>query len=444
MIDRAQLVKFTHDALTHLYDLPYLLNHPLAGLIDARGRADSPGRLLRRLLLDAIQQLKPPAESPHDGVAATRYQFLYLRYVQGKSIEEIGRQFCVGERQLYRRQRDALDAVATILAQELQISHPSSSLSPNLATPARSAGSEPNPDETLSDQEHVQTPLRGHTAIGPHSFGGPATQRLSPSVDIDRIGLTRALQPIDLPRVFDSVRITVAPLCESSGRSIQFQSELDIPPVAADRVALRQALLALLIFALENARDDPITIEIASGHGQVQVCTAIPSAEQRGSIAEIDSNLAVCRRLIELQGGQVRVSSHDLALAIVLTLPAYQPRRVLIVDDNADTSVLFARYVEARGHRVLVARTGEEALQIAKQEQPDAIILDVMLPSSDGYETLQALRSDPAIAQVPVVVCTVLKQRDLALALGATDFLTKPVTQGDLLAALDRCWKQPG
>lgn len=77
------------------------------------------------------------------------------------------------------------------------------------------------------------------------------------------------------------------------------------------------------------------------------------------------------------------------------------------------------------------------------EEKPDAIILDVMLPSADGYEALQTLRSDPITASIPVVVCTVLKQRDLALALGATDFLAKPATQGALLAALARCWVSP-
>jgi len=65
-----------------------------------------------------------------------------------------------------------------------------------------------------------------------------------------------------------------------------------------------------------------------------------------------------------------------------------------------------------------------------------------MLPSVDGYEALQSLRSDPVTANVPVIVCTVLQQRDLALSLGATEFLAKPVTQGDLLAALDRCWSR--
>ncbi|MGH2458984.1 MAG: response regulator, partial [Chloroflexota bacterium] len=114
-------------------------------------------------------------------------------------------------------------------------------------------------------------------------------------------------------------------------------------------------------------------------------------------------------------------------------------RSVLVVDDNADSQHLFTRYLEARGYHVLTAGNGEEALRITLHEHPDAILLDVMLPSSDGYEVLQALASEPSIGRVPIVVCTVLKQRDLALALGATEFLAKPVTQGELLGTLDRC-----
>src|SRR5579885_1024719 len=121
MADQTQLIKDLHDALIHLYDLPYLLNNPLARASVDSGHAESSGRILRRLLLDAIQELKPPAQSPHESVAASRYEFLHLRYVQGQSIEEMARRFNLSERQLYRRQHEALEAVATILARHLPL-----------------------------------------------------------------------------------------------------------------------------------------------------------------------------------------------------------------------------------------------------------------------------------------------------------------------------------
>jgi CheY-like chemotaxis protein len=404
MIEPEQLLKYTHDVLTHLYDLPYLLQHPLAFSIATEGRTESPGRVLRRLLLDAIQELKPPAESPHDSVAAARYQFLYLRYLQGKPIDEMARLLGLSERQLYRRQRDALEAVAAILARELQLVRPSPPSGPDA------------------------------TAFSPAGT-------MSPEAEVDRIGLAAASQPVDLQDVLAGIRQTLTPLCQSTGREIILPTAAGPVLVTVERVALRQALLALLLFAIETSRSSAIQITVEIAEGWARLAVAIPTGGREPTLDEGNSNLTVCRRLVRLQGGELEVQRSP-GPRIVITLPAFRRRSVLVVDDNSDARNLFSRYLDARGYRVVTAASGEQALEIARREHPDAIVLDVMLPSADGYEVLQTLASDPAVARTPIVVCTVLKQRELALALGATEFLAKPVSRGELLAALDRCWER--
>lgn len=399
------LVKEIHDALAHLYDLPYLLSHPLVYAVVMSGRTESPGRALRRLLLDAIQELKPPAESPHDSVAVARYQFLHLRYVQGKSIEEIARQLNVSERQLYRRQHDALEAVTTLVARHFDPAELESQ-----ATPAQADA------PALAAVDHA-----------------------SPTTEVDRIGAAHASPPLNLLEVLDGALGTIAPLCQSAGCEIQLKTDHAAILTAIDRVALRQALLALLTFAIDAAHRGKITVGVMKEMEQARISVTIPATVLDRLPSIDDSNLAVCRRLIELQGGWVQLDPGAPARCVI-SLPTARRRTVLVVDDNADSRRLFTRYLEGRGYYVSTAASGEEALQATLRERPDGILLDVMLPSSDGYEVLQALASDPSVGRVPIVVCTVLKQRDLALALGATEFLAKPVTQGELLGALDRCW----
>ncbi len=410
MSEWSQFEKYTHDALTHLYDLPYLREHPLTRWVGPIAGSDEPGRVLRRMILDAIQDTKPPPDSPHDTAAAARYQFLYLRYVKGRSMDEIARQLSLGERQLYRRQRDALHTVMVTLARKLRVPWP-------------------NEDAPQAVARLVKPPSVGDETI---------------ASDVDRIGTAPATTPIDLRLVVQGVLSTVARLTQDDRRTVVLKTGPGLLLVAADRVAVRQAMLGLLMFALDASREGEILLTVNRSGPRVDLVVRLRTEAGLAGPTSTggDSNLVVCRRLMELQGGEVSWRMEGSDLVIVSSLPVASPQSVLIVDDNADTRRTFRRYLEAHAHRVLTASTGEEAVRVVAEERPDAVVLDVMLPSVDGYEALQSLRSDPVTANVPVIVCTVLQQRDLALSLGATEFLAKPVTQGDLLAALDRCWSR--
>ncbi|MBI2941006.1 MAG: response regulator [Chloroflexi bacterium] len=150
------------------------------------------------------------------------------------------------------------------------------------------------------------------------------------------------------------------------------------------------------------------------------------------------TRLAVARRLLEMGGGTLREDPTEQG-AVELFLPSTGPETVLVVDDNPDVLHLFRRYLGGGRYRVIVAQDARSALRLAPRVKPEAITLDLMMPMRDGWEILQGLRSHPETRDVPVVVCSVLDERELALALGATEFLAKPVTQQELLTALDRC-----
>jgi CheY-like chemotaxis protein len=111
---------------------------------------------------------------------------------------------------------------------------------------------------------------------------------------------------------------------------------------------------------------------------------------------------------------------------------------VLVIDDNPDARRLFQRYAENSRFRVIATADCDQAIALAQGAGARAIVLDIMMPAVDGWDVLARLRHHPATQHIPIIVCTILPQRELAGLLGATAFLQKPVSQQAFLEALDR------
>ncbi len=99
---------------------------------------------------------------------------------------------------------------------------------------------------------------------------------------------------------------------------------------------------------------------------------------------------------------------------------------------------MLQRSLAKEGLRVIAAHSGEEGLKLARELQPDAITLDVMMPGMDGWAVLAALKSDPEVAEIPVIMLTIVDDQNMGYALGATEYLTKPIDRERLAAVLKR------
>jgi CheY-like chemotaxis protein len=221
------------------------------------------------------------------------------------------------------------------------------------------------------------------------------------------------------------------------------RGSMKLPLVRADRVILRQILLSLINHAL-NTRSEGATAIGATGDGDgVTLWVQFQGDGQMSSpVEDRDSALEAARYWAGRTGAafqQTLPAGEQAGICrVALSLPLLSQPVVMVVDDQEPAIRMFGRYLSRSNTRVVGLHEPERVLPIARRLQPHAIILDVMMPTIDGWETLQALKADPETHHIPVIICSVWDEPELAHSLGATEFLKKPITQKDLLSALLR------
>jgi CheY-like chemotaxis protein len=138
----------------------------------------------------------------------------------------------------------------------------------------------------------------------------------------------------------------------------------------------------------------------------------------------------------------IRLPAHVVERVEEPAAPAERPLAtvgtVLVIDDEAAVRDLMQRFLGREGFHVVTAASGEEGLRRARELQPDAITLDVMMPGLDGWAVLSALKADPDLADIPVVMLTIVDDKNLGYTLGAADYLTKPIDRERLVTVLDK------
>jgi CheY-like chemotaxis protein len=212
-----------------------------------------------------------------------------------------------------------------------------------------------------------------------------------------------------------------------------------LPNLAVHPVALRQTLLNVLGVAVHRAAGGEVRVSARSLRWQVEIgVECAPGPAVPDPAPDEAASLDMARHLAGLCGGRLTVSPPGGTFAAALVLPALEQLPLLVIDDNADTLQLLQRYTAGTRYRFVGTREPEQALRLAEELLPQIILVDVMMPQVDGWEVLGQLRQHPLTAHVPIVVHTILAQEELALSLGASAFLRKPVTRQDFLTALDR------
>ena len=278
-----------------------------------------------------------------------------------------------------------------------------------------------------------------------------------------------------LPEVLSTIR----PLAMAKQITVQNTLEADLA-VYADRVRFKQILYNLLSNAVKfTPKDGRISLECVEQGDFISISVTDTGigirAEDQGIIFEefrqveggkdatqegTGLGLAITKRLVEQQGGKISLASEPgKGSQFTFTLPAgaktrtipthaasaTTPRRaptgevrkplVLVVDDEVPARELLASYLDSE-YRTVSAETGGEAVKKAQQLRPDAITLDVMMPGGSGFETLMALRKNPETANIPIIIVSIVDQKQVGFALGAADYLIKPIRKSVLLETI--------
>ena len=408
---RTQFAHYLRRVLTHLYDPSMLRRSPLVELLGADQRRDTIPAL-RRVLIDAIESQRPDEDSPSDSTNWRIYQILRHRYIEQLPQSRVASDLGLSLRQLQREEKRAREE----LAEHLWITHDLDSKVSDLSPPLLQAAS-----ETLAASAPVPTREQ----------------------ELKWLSQSTTPEPTDVQELMRAVVGTVEPLAESEDVSVEYVSGRNIPRISAPRPILRQALLHTVTTAIRCVPGGQVRIraEAVPQHVSIHInATGQRTASSSQNMNHAD-RLEMAQQPAQLAGGIMEFTLGTAptgSFTVKVLLPASQPNTVLVIDDNADTRHLFERYLSASRYRFVGTADPEEALSLAQTVAPQAIVLDVMMPGSDGWMLLGHLREHPKTSNIPVIVCTILSEEQLALALGAAGFVRKPVGRSEFLSALDR------
>jgi signal transduction histidine kinase/CheY-like chemotaxis protein len=291
------------------------------------------------------------------------------------------------------------------------------------------------------------------------------------------------VETFDLASVLLDVETTIQPLVEKNANTLVVSRSTHLGEMRADLTKVRQNLFNLLSNACKFTQHGTIALnvsrEVVDGMDWVTFRvsdTGIGMAPEQMArlfqpFTQADTSttrqyggtglgLAITKHFCQMMGGDITVESElGQGSTFCMTLPAAvnDPRaqpassvqspaevwsgevgEILVIDDDPAVRELLQRSLAKEGMRVVCAAGGEEGLRLARELHPTAITLDVMMPGMDGWAVLTALKADAELADIPVIMLTIVDDKNLGYALGAADYLTKPVDRDRLVAILQK------
>ncbi|HQS02336.1 MAG TPA: response regulator [Halothiobacillus sp.] len=312
-------------------------------------------------------------------------------------------------------------------------------------------------------------------------------------LDISRIEAGKMelyLEPFALCRELQSVIDTARPVIEKNHNQIQLICPEQLSQVTGDLTKFRQILLNLISNAAKFTHEGQLTLRVTTpADDQIQITVADTgigmTAEQLSRLFQVFSQadasttrkyggsglgLSISRHFARMMGGDIVASStpnegsvFTIVLPRIVALPAVNsapitevlPTRptdtpaegalgtILVIDDDPAVHDLIRRSMGRAGYRVITASNGSEGLAMARAEHPHFITLDIMMPGIDGWSVLTTLKAEPELKDIPVFILTMTHEKSLGYALGAAQFLTKPVNRDALLDLLKQYAPHP-
>jgi len=341
-------------------------------------------------------------------------------------------------------------------------------------------------DAQSAGRESETADLRKIQDAGKHLLG-----LIDNILDLSKIEagkMTLYLETFELRPMIDGVAATVIPLARKTGNALVINCADEVGTIHSDLTKVRQILFNLFSNACKFTRNGTITLTALrdskeagdwiefqvrdTGIGmtpdqQAKVFEAFTQADESTtrSYGGTGLGLAITKSVCRLLGGDVTLTSAAgrgttfmVRLPAVThagpdaATPAVEKRSpglqnaetehapiVLVVDDDPNARELLCRHLQRGGYAVRTAANGEEAMQLARTLKPDVVTLDVLMPQMDGWAVLSAMKQDGALAEIPVIMVTIVDNQSIGFSLGATDYLIKPINRDRLVRAVEKC-----
>lgn len=333
-------------------------------------------------------------------------------------------------------------------------------------------------DAADAGQEQFVPDLKKVEGAGRHLLG-----LINDILDLSKVEAGKMdifLEEIDVSSLLEEVSAIITPLAAKNSNMLEICSARSIGTIRSDRTKVKQCLLNVLSNASKFTHDgklmlnverfEPFMIRIAisdSGIGMNEeqlgrlfqaFHQADPSTTKR--FGGTGLGLAITRHFCRLLGGDITATSEigkgstftmvfrdhvteaqpsEVASELAPEAALRQQDRgltVLIVDDDVGSRDLLSTILKREGYNTVPARGGDEALELARKLRPDAITLDVLMPKTDGWAVLEALKRDADLCKIPVIMVTVAPDRSIGLSLGAAEVMTKPIDRSELASLL--------
>ena len=332
----------------------------------------------------------------------------------------------------------------------------------------------------------------GHQAYLPdlqkiHTAGKHLLSLINDILDLSKIEAGKMdlyVEEFDVPAIIEEIKNTIQPLIAKNANRLIVDCPTTLPRMQSDLTKLRQTLFNLLSNASKFAKEGQITLAVTTEHVEggdwlnfrVADNGIGMSPEQIDKVFEAFTQadnsttrkyggtglgLTITKKFCQMLGGDISVNSalgkgSTFTIRLPSRIAASKPmaarepsstvksnkdhvadsgiNTVLIIDDDIAVQEVLRETFEKAGFSVACAASGEEGLRLAKQLRPAAITLDILMPHMDGWGVLIRLKNDPITLDIPVVLVTIMDDKNLGYSLGAAEYLTKPVDRQRLVA----------
>jgi CheY-like chemotaxis protein len=355
---------------------------------------------IQNAITETIESLKPTTANTASSLRNQRfYELLTCRYIQELTQEETADQLGITPRHVRREQQQAIHELARRLWEKRTAKTPLTS---------EDASDERLGQESMAWRSQVREELAALEQSAPGSV----------------VEVEAALRGV--------MKIGQA-LTSQHGTSLQIEPVEPGLTVAMHPSALRQVLITAIEKLVQSISPGLITVAVERIEDQVHLLmTGTPAA------ADHPPNSDLIQEILAVHGGSIAAYLEAERVGFQIELPTADKMTVLVIDDNADLVHFYRRYTTGTRYQIVHLAEGQNALDTVKEVKPHIIVLDVMLPDTDGWELLTDLREQPATKTIPIIVCSVIRRAELALSLGASLYLPKPVGRRQFIEALDQ------